>query len=73
MVTRKRFLFYVAPEFTMLAFTAALEALRLANQVLGEDAYEWKMVSSDGEPVRASCGLISTILRSSHMVVKKRT
>jgi len=51
------FYFYLTPEFTMLAFTTALETLRLANQVLGHDKYAWRIVSADGKPVRASCGL----------------
>lgn len=51
------FYFYITPEFTMLAFTTALETLRLANQVLGREKYAWRIVSSDGGPVRASCGL----------------
>lgn len=51
------FLFYVAPEFTMLAFSSALEALRLANQVIGRSVFEWRIVSTDGKPVTASCGL----------------
>ncbi|PSH60798.1 GlxA family transcriptional regulator [Phyllobacterium sophorae] len=55
--TNKLFLFYLAPEFTMLAFSSALEALRLANQILSDNAYAWRLVSADGEAVRASCGL----------------
>ncbi|WFU05771.1 GlxA family transcriptional regulator (plasmid) [Rhizobium sp. CB3171] len=51
------YVFYLVPEFTMLAFTSALEVLRLANQSLGRDVYEWQFVSLDGRPVRASCGL----------------
>ena len=51
------FYFYITPEFTMLAFTTALETLRLANQVLGHDKYAWRIVSADGNPVRASSGL----------------
>ncbi|WP_429809047.1 GlxA family transcriptional regulator [Ensifer sp. B1-9] len=54
---KKLLLFYLAPEFTMLAFTSALEVLRLANQVLEADAYEWRLVSADGSCIRASCGL----------------
>jgi transcriptional regulator GlxA family with amidase domain len=57
-VERKaRFLFYLTPEFTMLAFTSALEALRLANKVLDRDFYEWRLISEDGRPALASCGL----------------
>ncbi|OCP14953.1 GlxA family transcriptional regulator [Ensifer sp. LC163] len=58
--TRRLFLFYLAPEFTLLAFTSALETLRLANQVIGDEVYEWRIVTSDGKAVRASCGLSIT-------------
>ncbi|GCA49383.1 HTH-type transcriptional regulator CdhR [Sinorhizobium sp. KGO-5] len=58
--TKKLFLFYLAPEFTLLAFTSALETLRLANQVSGDEVYEWRIVTSDGKAVRASCGLLIT-------------
>ncbi|MBO0132236.1 hypothetical protein [Agrobacterium burrii] len=58
--TKRLFLFYLAPEFTLLAFTSALETLRLANQVIGKEVYEWRIVTSDGKTVRASCGLSIT-------------
>lgn len=51
------FVFYLVPEFTMLAFSAAIEALRLANQVIGYDAYAWRIVSANGSAISASCGL----------------
>ncbi|WP_292342164.1 GlxA family transcriptional regulator [Mesorhizobium sp.] len=53
----KTFVFYIVPEFTMLAFTFAIEALRLANAIMGEEVYRWRIVSVDGDPVRSSCGL----------------
>lgn len=53
----KTYVLYIVPEFTMLAFTSAIEALRLANAVLGTEAYRWRIVTADGNPVRASCGL----------------
>ncbi|MBX5192531.1 GlxA family transcriptional regulator [Rhizobium sp. NZLR3b] len=53
----RTFVFYIVPDFTMLAFTAAIEALRLANAVLGREAYSWRIVTADGKPVRASCGI----------------
>ncbi|MET4687633.1 GlxA family transcriptional regulator [Sinorhizobium fredii] len=58
--TKKLILFYLVPEFTLLAFTSALEALRLANQVIGDEVYEWRIVTRDGKIVRASCGLSIT-------------
>ena len=31
--TRRLFVFYLVPDFTMLAFTSAIEVLRLANRI----------------------------------------
>ncbi|CCM78805.1 GlxA family transcriptional regulator [Rhizobium mesoamericanum] len=56
----KTVVFYIVPDFTMLAFTSAMEALRLANAVQGAQAYRWRVVSGDGLPVKASCGLTIT-------------
>lgn len=53
--------FYVLPDFTMLALSSGVEALRLANRVLGYKAYDWRIVSQDGGTVRSNCGfLLST-------------
>lgn len=49
--------FYLVPEFDILSFGAAIEALRVTNLVLGHEAYGWRVVSADGCNVRASCGL----------------
>ena len=54
---QKTIVFYLMPEFTMIAFTAAIEPLRSANRVLGYEAYTWRLASRNGEPVRASCGV----------------
>lgn len=43
--------------FAMIAFASTVEPLREANWVCGRQAFEWKVVSPDGEPVRASNGL----------------
>ena len=51
------FTFLLVPNFSMMAFTAAVEPLRSANRMSGADLYEWQVVSRDGEPVRASNGL----------------
>ncbi|MDK4732997.1 GlxA family transcriptional regulator [Rhizobium sp. CNPSo 3490] len=56
----KTFVFYIVTDFTLLAFTSAIEALRLANAVRGTEAYRWRIVSGDGLPVKASCGLTIT-------------
>lgn len=47
----------LVPAFSMIAFTAAIEPLRLANRAAGQTLYEWKIFSADGRPVRASNGI----------------
>ena len=54
---QRLFSFYLVPEFTLLAFSSAIEALRLANAALGFEAYRWRSVSEDGRGARSSCGL----------------
>lgn len=41
----------------MVAFAAALDPLRIANRMLGYEAYRWRLASQDGRPVRASNGV----------------
>jgi transcriptional regulator GlxA family with amidase domain len=55
--TLHRVVFLLLPEFTMLAFTSAVEALRSANRMLGGDAYSWRVASTDGQTVAASNGV----------------
>ena len=49
--------FILLPRFSMIAFTAAVEPLRLANRVVGKALYAWPVFSLDGGPVVASNGL----------------
>ena len=49
--------FFLIPDFTMVAFATALDPLRLANRMLGYEAYKWRLASYDGKPVRASNGV----------------
>lgn len=44
------------PGFSMLGFSCALEPLRAANRFRGP-LYDWRIVSGDGAPVRASGGI----------------
>jgi transcriptional regulator GlxA family with amidase domain len=46
--------FLLLPDFTMIAFTSAVEALRSANRMLDQKAYHWRLCSMDGNPVSAS-------------------
>jgi transcriptional regulator GlxA family with amidase domain len=47
----------LVPNFSMIAFTAAVETLRLANRTSGRSLYQWNLFSVDGGPVRASNGI----------------
>src|ERR1700686_2294118 len=51
------FAFMPLPNFTMIAFTNAIEGLRMANYLTGQTLYRWSIVSPDGGPVTASNGL----------------
>ena len=42
----------------MIALSGAVEALRLANRMSGQDLYKTMLISSDGHPVRASNGTV---------------
>ncbi|MBH68825.1 MAG: AraC family transcriptional regulator [Rhodospirillaceae bacterium] len=47
----------LVPEFSLMAFTSAIEPLRSANRVSGRELYEWDIVSVDGSAVAASNGV----------------
>lgn len=49
--------FVLIPDFSMAAFSAAIEPLRLANYTTGKTLYEWEILSREGEAVAASNGL----------------
>jgi len=54
---KRSFVFYLLPEFTMLAFACAIEALRLTNHVLKMPAYSWRVAGYAEGGVHASCGV----------------
>ena len=54
---KHKIVFFLVPNFSMIAFATAIEALRLANRFLPEPAYEWCLVSSNGKTERASNNL----------------
>jgi AraC family transcriptional regulator, glycine betaine-responsive activator len=49
--------FLTLPSFSMIAFTSAVEVLRMANYVSRAQHYRWSVIAHDGVPVRASNGL----------------
>jgi len=52
-----RYGFLLMPKFSMIAFTSAIEVLRMANRLSGESLYDWPLYSMDGDKVAASNGL----------------
>ncbi len=50
----QEFYFLLQPQLTMLAFSAALEPLRIANQVTNRELYRWFTMTEDGGPIRCS-------------------
>ena len=49
--------FLTLRRFSMIAFTNAVEPLRMANYLAGRELYRWSVYSLDGGPVPASNGL----------------
>ena len=48
--------FLLVPRFSMIALYGAMEPLRVANR-FAENAFSWRFVSADGQPVTASNGI----------------
>jgi transcriptional regulator GlxA family with amidase domain len=53
---RKRFVFLLLDRFTMLSFAGAIEPLRIANRVLGFQAYTWVLAGENGTEATCSNG-----------------
>ncbi|MFP3921631.1 MAG: GlxA family transcriptional regulator [Dichotomicrobium sp.] len=66
---RQKIYFLLIPNFSMIAFSSAIEALRLANRALGRTAYEWRLISEDGKPVQASNRVVLTVDSSLEQVL----
>lgn len=52
----RRFVFVLLEHFTLLSFSAALDCLRLANRMSGNELYSWQVVSEAGGIVPCSTG-----------------
>ncbi len=56
--TRQRHVgFLLLPNFTLLAFASALDALRMANRLSGQTLYTWQLLGQELEPVVSSSTL----------------
>ena len=53
----QRFVFLTLPNYSLIALSSAVEALRMANRVAKKEVYQWALASMGGAPVVASNGL----------------
>ena len=58
--------FLLLNNFTMISLASAVEALRMANQLSGEELYAWYTLTDDGQPISASDGIMITPDASMH-------
>jgi len=56
-IPKHRFVFLTLHNYSLIALSSAVEALRMANRVTQQEIYEWTLASLDGTPVTASNGL----------------
>jgi len=56
----EQFYFLLVPDFTHLAFSCAIEPLRLANLMSGKELYRWALVSENGH--HQTCSIGTTLL-----------
>lgn len=54
---KRSIVFFLVPNFSMIAFATAIEPLRIANRMLGYEAYRWRLTSTEGQPITASNGV----------------
>ena len=53
----EHFGFLQVPNYSMIAFSSAIEPLRMANRNSGRELYRWSVLTIDGLPEKASNGL----------------
>ena len=59
----KRFGFLLLKDFTLISLSCAIEPLRMANRVLGDEYYSWKIITESGGAMSASDGLNINVSR----------
>jgi transcriptional regulator GlxA family with amidase domain len=60
-VSPRTVVFVLVPRFSMIAFSSAIEPLRIANRLHGSQLYHWVVLSPDGNPARASNGIVVNV------------
>ncbi|MEO0678391.1 MAG: GlxA family transcriptional regulator, partial [Pseudomonadota bacterium] len=63
MTATQHYVFCLVQDFTHVAFACAVDPLRIANLISGEELYAWSYASGDGETAQSSDG---TVIRADH-------
>ena len=53
----KQYVFILLDQFTMLCFSSAVDALRIANRMSGKELYRWTLAGEGGEVAWCSAGI----------------
>ncbi len=61
MAQTTHFVFFLLEEFSHLAFSCALEPLRIANLVSGKPLYRWTLISANGTTATCSNGSVTLV------------
>ena len=64
----KNFVFILINDFSLIAFSNAIEPLRLANRLAQKQLYSWKITSETGEKVKCSSGFYLDVDSSIHTI-----
>mgnify|MGYP001190954169 CR=1 FL=1 len=54
----KNFVFVLINDFSLIAFSNAIEPLRIANRQAQKEIYTWKLMSENGENAMCSSGFL---------------
>lgn len=66
----RHYAFLLLPEFTLLAFSSAIDPFRIANQLSQSPLYRWSVLSESGGPVQSSCGVSINVDSAIHQLPK---
>ena len=61
MANTQRFVFALVEQFTHMAFSCAVEPLRIANLISGSELYDWSFASADGKTATSSSGIVTLV------------
>jgi transcriptional regulator GlxA family with amidase domain len=57
------FVFLIVPGFSLMSLASTIEPLRSLNRLVGREAYQWRLASTDGSAVAASNGILIPTLK----------